>query len=378
MARGGKIGGFMKKFMYGALFAALSFSMAPALADQDIFGDDGEKRIVIAAFGDWPYNPNLLNAAPRLIDSVNADKEVSLVLHIGDIHSGSMACTSAGILPAIATSNPGWNQGVFADFQKFRTPVVYTPGDNEWADCHKTKEFKSGDPLKELSSVRSLFFSRPGHTLGLTDKLVYSQAQHFDPQHPTDADYVENVLWRDGKTVFVTLDMPGSNNDTLAWTNGFENAGAHAAEIANRTAADIRWLQSAFQYAARSHAKAIVIGLQADMWDLSALAAGGDGLSAYTPFVQTLATLTTAFGRPVLLINGDSHVFGVDHPLADRTSPTGLIHLTGNVPNLTRITVQGSTNKPAEWLRLVIDTRSPQVFSATNVVYCADPAVSCP
>ncbi|WP_442754553.1 metallophosphoesterase [Methylocystis sp. JAN1] len=368
----------MKRMLSGALLAALSFSCSPACADQDIFGDDGEKRIVIAAFGDWPYNTNLLNAAPRLIESVNSDKEVSLVLHVGDIHSGSMPCTSAGILPTLPDANPGWNQAIFANFQKFQAPFVYTPGDNEWTDCHKTKELKSGDPLKELANVRSLFFSRPGHTLGLTDKLVYSQAQHFDPQHPTDADYVENVLWRDGKTVFVTLNMPGSNNDTLAWTNGFENVPAHSAEIAHRTDADIRWLQAAFQYAAQAHAKAMVIGLQADMWDPAALLPGGDGLSAYTPFVRELARLAIAFGRPVLLINGDSHLYGADQPLADPMSATGQIHGAPPVPNLTRITVEGSTNVPAEWLRLTIDTRTPKVFGWTNVVYCADPTAGCP
>ncbi len=58
-------------------------------------------------FGDWPYNTNLLNNANLLIDSVNGDPEVSLVMHVGDIHSGSMACTSASVLPPIAASNSG-------------------------------------------------------------------------------------------------------------------------------------------------------------------------------------------------------------------------------------------------------------------------------
>src|SRR6266481_180404 len=54
------------------------------------------------------------------------------------------------------------------------------------------------------------------------------------------------------------------------------------------------------------------------------------------------------------------------------SSPTGLIHGTPAVANLTRITVQGSTNKPREWLRLTIDPHSPDVFSWRNVVYCDD------
>ena len=50
--------------------------------------------------------------------------------------------------------------------------------------------------------------------------------------------------------------------------------------------------------------------------------------------------------------------------------------LKAAVPNLTRITVQGSTNKPREWLRLTIDPRTEGVFSWENVVYCDD--TTCP
>ena len=61
--------------------------------------------------------------------------------------------------------------------------------------------------------------------------------------------------------------------------------------------------------------------------------------------------------------------YGFDTPLANPNSATGLIHGTQAVPNLTRITVQGSTNTPREWLRLTIDPRTPQVFNWENVVY---------
>ena len=104
------------------------------------------KPVTIAVFGDWPYNQNLLDNASLLTGSVNTDKQVSLVMHVGDIHSGSMACTSADILPPITTSNPGWNQKVYYQFQQFKAPVVYTPGDNEWSDCHKSKELSSLSP----------------------------------------------------------------------------------------------------------------------------------------------------------------------------------------------------------------------------------------
>jgi len=362
----------IRKFLSGAAVAALcAFPLDASLAQQNT------NKTTIAVFGDWPYNQLLMDSAQLLIDSVNSDPDVSLVMHVGDIHSGSMPCTSAGILPPISTSNPGWNQQVFASFQKFRAPLVYTPGDNEWTDCHKTKEFKSGDPFKERLAVRSLFFSRPGHTLGLTDKQVLTQSQNYDRNFPIDAKFVENVMWRDTGTVFVTLDMPGSNNDGLPFTNGFQNPTAQAAERANRTDADIRWMQAAFRWAVQTNSAAVVIGIQADMWDPAAVAPGGDGLDGYTGFVQELARQALVFNKPVLLLNGDSHVYGADRPLADPASASGQIHHTPAVPNLTRITVQGSTNAPAEWLRLTIDPTTSAVFSWRNVAYCKDPATSC-
>jgi Calcineurin-like phosphoesterase len=367
----------MKQMMLSTalLAAALSFGQT-AIADEH--GDhQGQEKLTIAVFGDWPYNQNLLTNAPLLLKSINSDREVSLVVHVGDVHSGSMACTSAGILPPISTSNPGWNQQVFNVFEQFKMPVVYTPGDNEWTDCQKSKEFSAGDPLKELASVRTLYFAKPGKTLGFNEKKVSSQAEYFDHAHPTDAQFVENVMWQDAGVVFATVNMPGSNNDTLPWAGIFANVAAQAQEVADRTAADTRWLQAAFQGAEQIHAKAVVIALQADMFDPAAIAPGGDGLSAYTPFVRELANLSVRFGRPVLLLNGDSHLYEADHPLADPTSATGQIHHTVPVPNLTRITVQGSTNAPAEWLRLTIDPRTRDVFSWQNVAYCTNPTGSC-
>ena len=225
--------------------------------------------------------------------------------------------------------------------------------------------------------MRSLFFPYPGSTLGGRKKHVLSQATEFDRKHPGDAQFVENVMWEQSRVVFVTLNLPGSNNDGLIWTKPFTNEPARAAEAAQRTLADIRWLDAAFDRAEEEHAKAMVIGIQADMWDPAALVTGGDGLGNYTIFVHELAQRSVRFGQPVLLINGDSHVFGTDQPLAKPNSATGSIHGTQAVPNLTRITVQGSTTAPAEWLRLTVDPGSAQVFSWENVPYCRDPLTSC-
>ncbi|MEI8014196.1 MAG: hypothetical protein WCH20_05080 [Nitrospira sp.] len=328
------------------------------------------KPLTVAVFGDFPYSPELLAKAPLLLNSVNTDPDVRLVIHVGDIHSGSMPCTGAGLSPIPAGAVPGWNQGIFNIFQQFKDPVVYTPGDNEWTDCHKTKEKSSGAPLNELAAVRSLFFPNPGFALGSAGtegKEVDSQANEFEGEFPTDGQFVENVMWKQSKVVFVTLNVPGSNNDGLPWSGSFLNEDARKKEVTERNAANLRWLDRAFHEGKK--AAAMVIALQANMWDPEALAAGGDGLNGYDEFVQALANHAIAFGRPVLLLNGDSHVYGTDHPLADATSATGVIHHTQVVPNLTRITVQGSTSTPNEWLKLRIDPSSADVFSWNNVPY---------
>jgi len=373
----------MKKILFGAAMLAASFAaVAPASADlrdlRDLVGAARPLRpLTIAVIGDWPYGNLLFDNAARLIDSVNADPKVSRVIHVGDIHSGSQPCTSAGILPPLATSIPTYNQSVYGLFQRFEAPFVYTPGDNEWTDCHKAKEKAAGAPLKELASVRGLFFAKPGRTLGLDEDAVESQALSFDPAYPSDAQFVENVMWDESHVVFVTLNLPGSNDDTVPWTGTFADPVAQAAERTDRDGANQRWLTAAFIRARQTQAKAIVVSVQADMFDPEAFAPDGDGLSAYTPYVQQLARLSLAFGRPVLLINGDSHVYGADRPLADPSSATGLIHGAPAVPNLQRITVEGSTTAPAEWLRLTIDPRTKEVFSYSNVAYCKDPLTSC-
>ena len=53
----------------------------------------------VAVYGDAPYGTSPgdtaeLQATPAFIASINADPDVSLVMHAGDIHSGKQYCTT--------------------------------------------------------------------------------------------------------------------------------------------------------------------------------------------------------------------------------------------------------------------------------------------
>jgi hypothetical protein len=285
--------------------------------------------------------------------------------------------------------NPSWNTHVYNALQQFEDPVIYTPGDNEWADCHKSKQFLSGAPLSELDNIRELFFAKPGRSLGLTEKIVTSQAIAYS--NMMDKKFVENVMWQDNHIVFSTFNQPGGSNDNdevaAPWTAPFTNSTAQRAERIEREAANLRWLNATFALA-QQNAKAVVIMTQADMWDTEKYPI--PGLSNHGPFVQLLAANSLVFNKPVLVLNGDSHTFKVDSPLVSNgaTGPfapncdtsvviarcdLSKIHNTPAVPKLRRIVVQGSgETAPLYWTKLTINSNAnniADVFTYTNVCY---------
>src|SRR5262249_4932670 len=89
------------------------------------------------------------------------------------------------------------------------------------------------------------------------------------------------------------------------------------------------------------------------------------------PFVASIAGHATQFGKPVLLVNGDSHVYRSDNPLSATAPCTtevagggegacdseAFVHPGYNVPNFHRIVVHGSTF-PLEWLKLTVDSEA--------------------
>jgi hypothetical protein len=334
-------------------------------------------ELTLAVYGDAPYgltptDTSQNEATPAFIDSINNDPKVDLVAHVGDIHSGKQFCTQA------------YDQSVFDLWKQYKDPVVYTPGDNEWTDCQKTAEgggtssgFALGNPVANLALVRSIFFAHPGTTLGGRSKQVVSQAQ---VGQGTDAKYVENVIWEQSQTVFVTVNIPGgSNNDADNWFGAARTA-EQTQEIAERTAADLHWIDTAFAQAQADGAESVVIIEQADMWDLDGKAPSH--IANYKPFIDSIASHTLAFGKPVLLFNGDSHIYRSDNPLVpgapcviEPTSGADAAPCTSdpsanqagayNVPNFHRVVVHGSST-PLEWLRLTIDPRASNPTTATS------------
>jgi hypothetical protein len=122
---------------------------------------------------------------------------------------------------------------------------------------------------------------------------------------------------------------------------------------AERTDAELRWLDKAFKQAKIDGVKSVVVAWHADMRDLEK---GEAHLAQYAPFVNSLRDHTLEFGKPVLMFKGDSHVYRPDNPLA-KSDPLNFAHPGTDVPDFHRVR-RPRQHVPPEWLRLTVNPKA--------------------
>jgi hypothetical protein len=298
------------------------------IADAAEHGDRSNARVTLAVIGDAPYGADQVDPQTfeGLLADIGADPQVRTVVHLGDIKNGSTPCDDA-YFDQIADA-----------FAGSRDPVIYTPGDNEWTDCHRPTN-GGYDPYDRLAALRSTFFAEPDQALGRRPMAIESQS----------GDFVENARWVDARVVFTTVHVVGSNNGLAAWSTPLEtpeNAARRELEVAARIDAAVEWIDAAFDEAEATGAPGVVVAMQADTFQTQPM------LSGFSEVIDHLEARAAAFAGEVLLLQGDSHRYLVDQPLPD-------------APNLTRIVVEGET--VGEWLRLTIDPRADDLFTWERV-----------
>ncbi|WP_256795676.1 metallophosphoesterase [Terrabacter sp. Ter38] len=320
---------------------------ATAASAADVPGQDKDGHYHFAVIGDVPYGDAQVAAFPRWVGQINATPDLSFTIHVGDIKNGSSTCTNE------------YFSMIRTQFDRFTTPLVYTPGDNEWTDCHRTNN-GTYDPLERLAAVRSTFFPRAGHTLG-ADMTVASQAA---------AGFPENVSFRRQGVDIATLHVVGSNNGLLPWPElGFTSPTARqVAEEQARTDNAVAQVRSAFAGARQRHDRAVALFLQADMFDPTYAVTWADN-SAFQPLVRELVEQSNTFDGEVYLFNGDSHVYNSDRPLATGSRWLDFYGVRGSADNLTRVTVDGSSNN-TDFLEVTVNRPGAEhVLSWQRVPY---------
>lgn len=328
-----------------AASAALTALAAVPLSATASAEPDVRSRYTFAVIGDVPYGADQIAAFPGWIQQINADRAVRSVVHLGDIKNGSSVCSDA------------YFDLIRSDFDTFEDPLVYTPGDNEWTDCHRVNN-GGYDPLERLDHLREVFFDRPGRTLGQRPMRVRAQR-----------DFPENVVYRRADVTFLAANVPGSNNGLQPWTGlGLTTPTAEQAEaVADRTAADIALLRRAFAEARQRHDRGVVIMQQADMFDPSFTPSWSD-ISAFQPWIQAIVDEASRFRGQVYLLDGDSHVYNTDKPLAAGSPWLTTYAVDGSADNLTRVTVDGSSNNQ-DWLKVTVHRGAGPLLTWERVPY---------
>ena len=291
----------------------------------------GVAPFALALIGDMPYGTAREAPFASLVAEINRDNDVDFVMHAGDIKAGSERCDNSLIVHR------------FDLYQTFQRAFIYTPGDNEWTDCHRMNNGQYS-PLERLAFVRSVFFPQVGQTTGGQVKPTRSQAE--GGAYP---EFVENVMFTKQSVMFATVHVVGSNNGLEPWVGISPTDSCSTprqdriAEVERRQAAALAWLDEVF--AAAAGTRALFLLIQANPYN-----APSDPVRCppgFQPFLARLESRAQQYAKPVVLAHGDDHFFFVDQPLSNvlvsrvQTYGEGLVH----------------------WVKVKVDPKSSGVFS---------------
>jgi hypothetical protein len=282
-----------------------------------------------------PYGPEGEAKFPSVIADINADRRLSFVAHVGDIKNGSSLCSDAMF------------QNRLELFNQFLAPFILVPGDNEWTDCHRANN-GAFDPIERLAFLRNIFYPTSS-TLGRRTFELTRQSD--DPQF---ALYRENVRWVIHDVLFVGLHVVGSNNNRGRTPEA-------DLEYAARNTANLAWLRESFAIASELRLRGVMLLLQANPnFELSATDPARAG---FNDTLTALQAETLAYGRPVVLVHGDSHYFRIDKPMLGTRSGRRVEHFT-------RVETFGENDN--HWLHATVDPTSPNVFAFDQRIVAAN------
>ena len=281
--------------MFKPIFTATILALTATTAFAEPF--------TIVTLGDTAYGKpeEVYPQYEALIGAINATKP-DLVIHVGDTKSGSTPCSDEALSKQLSYLN------------SFAAPLLYSVGDNEWTDCHREKAGKF-DPLERLNRIRTTYFAAPTKSFGQAKVDVTSQAAEG---------YPENAMLMHKDVAFITVHVPGSNNN-------FEIRDPKAvAEFFARDAADVKWINASF--ASAKDAKAIVIGMQANMFEFDWNAEKDETWLRHSGFLNignAIIDNAAKFGKPVLLVYGDSHEYNVMQPFPTKAKNVMALEVPG-------------------------------------------------
>ncbi len=254
-------------------------------ATADPFAGDG--IATFSAIGDTPYSADEETSLQLYIEQHNEADLAPWMIHLGDIKPGFASC-ALGVYAQVA--------GFLLQMER---PVYIVPGDNEWNDC-----------------------ADPDEAWGFWEDQFGAFEEHWDHRPDTVRQDVrpENFAFVDDGVLFVGINLVGGAlHDADEWATRFEQ--------------DIAWWQEQ-------------IDTHGDDVGAAVMLAHAMPAPNHLDFFDAFRASAAAYGKPVLYLHGDGHVWVHDNPWAD-------------APNVTRVMVEA----PAPPLLVTVDPAAAEVFT---------------
>ena len=256
---------------------------APSLAEDPLLrsAPTTGAALSIAITGDTPYDPPGQRAElDRLEADVSALTGVELVVHLGDLKRGRDPCTAATYRNAADAMCAS------------AVPAFVLPGDNEWNDCERTRD-KGFDTVEAWRHWDATFGPSADRCAALTPPTDWRVLPQVRP---------DQTWWPGTHTGGFRFDRNGVRVVGLALPSFVAkdhglpgDKGTKVRDLAIAAMAD----------ALASPADAVIVLLHADVFQEGA---------NQDPFREALSTEARRFGRPVLVVVGDSHSFDIRRP----------------------------------------------------------------
>jgi hypothetical protein len=264
--------------------------------------------------GDTPYFALDEFATAKVLQESSPSAAFSI--HVGDIKSSFEPCS---------------NELLTRRFKLLDTspiPLIYLPGDNEWVDCKKSMD-PPISPENRLDFIRREVFATP-QSLGVKTLLTQFQKE-----------YPEHRQWRYNDVQFITLNLPGSFNGIGLLSQASIEARMHAAN---------NWLEAGVSQAMENNLSGLVIAIHANIGvnrnGFRTLT--GKNAQAYGEFRKLLIAQYKRWGKPCLLLHGDTHNFANDKP-------------SDELPLLQRVESFGFPFT-SSWVRISVVHQNPALF----------------
>ncbi|MCK0156991.1 metallophosphoesterase [Cellulophaga sp. F20128] len=250
----------------------LSISCSSDGKKEDSLVDVLLEPVVFTAIGDVPYGEWQRDSILNVIAAHNIRANSEFVIHLGDIKTGQTACTDAAYKDA-------------SDILKmFQVPTFIVLGDNEYNDCI--------NPDEAFALWNSYFFK-------FNTNWTFTPTIAYQPERP------ENFSWIQRKVLFLGINIVGSSvHDAQEWET--------------RLTDDANWVKQHLE-TEKEKINAVVVFGHANITE-------GDP-TKFKPFTDVFRNAAATFGKPILYLQGDGHLWFTNKPWPEK--------------NITRVQIDG-------------------------------------